>query len=57
MGNDHDKCHHSWGNAVQGLVTGGRPTDFSVGDAIQHLSSLGKVTDPCELNSQFSGNS
>ena len=39
------------GNAVQGLVTGGRPTDFSVGDAIQHLSSLGKVTaeDPLDV--------
>ena len=39
------------GNAVQGLVTGGRPTYFSVGDAIQHLSSLGKVTaeDPLDV--------
>ena len=39
------------GNAVQGLVTGGKPTYFSVGDAIQHLSSLGKVTaeDPLDV--------
>ena len=39
------------GNAVQGLVTGGKPTYFSVGDAIQHLSSLGIVTaeDPLDV--------